>query len=172
MIRVDSTELYGVKAIVLDPFEDHRGTYVELFDTESYAEITGGIVFVQDDVSISRRNVLRGLHGDFETTKLVTVLSGEGYAILADNRPESPTYHQWQSFRLSRHDRIQLLIPPGIGNSVVALSEEIVYFYKQDTHFVLGRQFTIRWNDPEWAFEWPIDTPILSARDQRGSYVG
>lgn len=165
-MQVFETELYGVRRIRPEVFEDHRGRYVELFDTESYAEVCGGVRFVQDDVSISHRNVLRGIHGDYETTKLVTVLHGEGYAVLADYRPDSPTYRRWQAFALTGENRDQLLIPPGVGNSVLCLSDLLVYYYKQSTHYVPGRQFTIHWNDPTWGFEWPVDDPILSERDR------
>ncbi|GAB4145772.1 MAG: dTDP-4-dehydrorhamnose 3,5-epimerase [Planctomycetota bacterium] len=170
-MRVEDASLCGVKVLIPDAFRDHRGSYVELFDTERMASVAPGIEFVQDDVSISRRGVLRGLHGDFETTKLVSVLHGEGYAILADNRPDSPTYRKWEAFELTGENRRQLLIPPGIGNSVAALSEPLVYWYKQSTHFAPGRQFTIRWDDPDWGFVWPIEDPILSERDRRGRYV-
>ena len=169
-MRVTDTELHGVKLIVPEAFLDHRGRYVELYDTEKHRAACGGIEFVQDDISFSHRHVLRGLHGDFVTTKLVSVLHGEGYALLADNREGSPTYRRWQSFDLSGENRRQLLIPPGIGNSILAL-EDLVYWYKQDTHFVAGRQFTIAWDDPDWRFEWPIAEPILSERDRRGAYV-
>ncbi|HLQ37330.1 MAG TPA: dTDP-4-dehydrorhamnose 3,5-epimerase family protein [Planctomycetota bacterium] len=170
-MRVTGTELDGVKLIVPEAFTDHRGAYVELYDTDKYRAACAGITFVQDDISVSKQHVLRGVHGDFVTTKLVSVLHGEGYALLADNRRDSPTFHRWQAFTLTGGNRWQLLIPPGIGNSVLALSD-IVYWYKQDTHFVAGRQFTLRWDDPEWGFAWPIADPILSARDQRGAYVG
>ena len=171
-MQVQDTELYGVRLIVPEVFEDHRGEYIELFDTEKYREICGpDFEFVQDDISVSHRHVLRGLHGDFATTKLVTVLRGTGYAVLADNREDSPTHRKWQAFTLTRANRQQLLIPPGIGNSVLSLEDELVYYYKQSTHFVDGRQFTIKWDDPDWAFEWPIDDPVLSERDKRGDYV-
>jgi dTDP-4-dehydrorhamnose 3,5-epimerase len=114
---------------------------------------------------------LRGLHGDFKTTKLVTVLKGTAYAIIADNRPGSSTYGQWESFTLSDKNMKMLLLPAGIGNSILAMDEEIIYFYKQDTHFSEGQQFTIAWDDPEWNFWWPIKNPILSMRDEKGEYV-
>ena len=170
-MRVTDTRLHGVKLIVPEVFEDHRGSYLQLFDTQRYRDVCGEIDFVQDDITVSRKHVLRGLHGDFVTTKLVTILNGSGYALLADNRPESPTYRQWEAFTLSRENRHQLLIPPGIGNSVVALEDDLIYHYKQDTHFVFGQQFTIKWDDPSWGFEWPIEDPILSERDRRGSYA-
>jgi dTDP-4-dehydrorhamnose 3,5-epimerase len=171
-LKVQDTNLHGVKLIQPSVFEDHRGSYVELYDTNTFLEGVGReINFVQDDISVSRKDVLRGLHGDNRTTKLVTVLSGVGYALIADNRKESPTYKKWQSFILSGENRNQLLLPPGIGNSILAISENIVYYYKQDTHFIDGAQFTIKWDDPEWNFWWPIKTPILSMRDERGDYV-
>lgn len=170
-MQIFDTQLHGVRRIVPEAFCDHRGRYVELFDTDKYRQATGGIEFVQDDISVSVTNVLRGLHGDWATTKLVSVLQGKGYALLADNRPSSPTYRRWQAFELSGDNREQLLLPPGIGNSILVQEGPLVYWYKQDTHFAPGRQFTIRWNDPEWGFEWPIDTPILSERDQVGAYV-
>ena len=169
-MQVSDTNLVGVKVIVPDLFEDARGAYLELFDTETYRDLCGELNFVQDDISFSNKDVLRGVHGDFATTKLVSILNGTGYALLADNRPESASYRQWQAFRISRENRKQLLIPPGIGNSVVALTDNLIYHYKQTTHFEYGNQFTIRWDDESWGFEWPIEHPILSARDMHGCY--
>lgn len=170
-MEISATELHGVRRIVPAAFHDHRGSYVEIFDAEKYRAVCGGVAFVQDDISVSHQGVLRGVHGDFATWKLVSVLAGSGHAIVADNRPESPTYRRWQGFELSGENRVQLLLPPGIGNSICVLQGPLVYWYKQSTHFVDGRQFTIRWDDPEWGFVWPIDAPILSERDRRGSYA-
>tara|TARA_R110000824_G_scaffold23294_1_gene83849 strand:- start:616 stop:1128 length:513 start_codon:yes stop_codon:yes gene_type:complete len=167
---IKNTKLHGVKLIIPDRFEDHRGTYMELYDSESFKQVTS-VSFVQDDVSISNKDVLRGLHGDTKTTKLVTVLNGSGYAVIADNRFESPTYKQWHSFTLSKQNKYMLLLPAGIGNSILALEDNMIYYYKQNTHFIDGQQFTIKWNDPEWNFWWPIENPILSKRDNRGDYV-
>ena len=132
---IKNTKLEGVKLLLPDRFEDHRGTYMEIYDSEKLKTVTDKI-FVQDDVSISNKGVLRGIHGDTETTKIVTVLNGSGYAIIADNRPDSSTYKQWQSFVLSKENRKMLLLPAGIGNSILALEDNMIYFYKQDTHFV------------------------------------
>lgn len=170
-MRVVPTELHGVRLILPEVFTDHRGSYVEIFDSEKYRELCSGIEFVQDDLSISHTNVLRGVHGDWRTTKLVSVLAGTGYALLADNRPESPTYRRWQAFPLTGDNRHQLLIPPGVGNSVYAVEGPLLYWYKQDQHWAPGQQFTIRWDDPAWGFVWPATDPILSRRDTQGSYV-
>ena len=171
-MRVKETKLFGVKILTPSRFEDFRGSYIELYDSKKFMNLTGlDIKFVQDDISISRKHVLRGLHGDFKTTKLVSVLRGTGYALVADNRKDSPTYRQWQSFTLSDKNMDMILLPPGIGNSILAMDEEIIYHYKQNTHFSEGQQFTIKWDDPEWNFWWPIKNPILSMRDEFGDYV-
>ncbi len=167
---VKDTKLQGVKLIIPDRFEDHRGSYMELYDSKNFESITNEC-FIQDDISISNKGVLRGLHGDWRTTKIVTVINGSGYALIADNRPDSPTYKQWQSFTLSKQNKQMLLLPAGIGNSILALEDNMIYYYKQNTHFVDGQQFTIKWDNPEWDFWWPIREPILSMRDERGNYV-
>jgi len=170
-MKVYKTKLHGVNRLVLNNFEDHRGTYLELYDKKNHNEACNNTQFVQDDVSVSRKDVLRGLHGDDQTTKLVSVLNGSVYAVLADNRKDSPTYKQWEAFTLSKYNMNQLYVPAGIGNSMLALEDNTIYHYKQDTHFVDGRQFTIRWDDPEWNFHWPISNPILSIRDINGKYT-
>lgn len=167
---VRDTNLEGVKLIIPERFEDHRGSYMEIFDSKKFNTVTDKL-FVQDDISISNKGVLRGLHGDRRTTKLVTVVNGSGYALIADNRPDSATFGKWQAFTLSRQNKQMLLLPPGIGNSVLALEDNMIYYYKQDTHFVDGEQFTIKWDDPEWNFWWPTKRPVLSMRDERGDYV-
>jgi len=169
-MQVLDTKLHGVKLIIPDRFEDHRGSYMEIYDSKKFESVTNEI-FVQDDISISNKGVLRGLHGDRRTTKIVTVVNGSGYALIADNRRESPTYKKWESFTLTRQNRHMLLLPAGIGNSILALEDNMIYYYKQNTHFVDGHQFTIKWNDPSWNFWWPTNKPILSMRDERGDYV-
>lgn len=169
---VEDTRIQGVKMITPSRFEDHRGSYLEIFDKKKFDKATGtDINFVQDDLSISRKHVLRGIHGDWKTTKLVTVLNGSGYAVIVDNRKNSPTYKQWQSFLLTGENRVQLLLPAGIGNSVLSLDDNMLYYYKQNTHFEEGQQFTLKWDDPELNIWWCVKNPILSQRDERGEYV-
>ena len=102
-MKVSDTNLHGVKLIIPERFEDHRGSYMEIYDSEKFKHISSE-EFIQDDISISNKHVLRGLHGDRRTTKIVTVLNGSGYALIADNRKESPTYRKWQSFTLSKQN--------------------------------------------------------------------
>tara|TARA_Y100000310_G_C20611828_1_gene778397 strand:+ start:409 stop:930 length:522 start_codon:yes stop_codon:yes gene_type:complete len=171
-MNVFDTNIQGVKLIQSERFVDFRGSYLELYDSKKFEQSTGlKIEFIQDDISISKKGVLRGLHGDFRTTKLVTVLRGTGYALIADNRENSPTYKKWQSFTLSDQNMNMLLLPAGIGNSILSLDDDLIYYYKQNTHFEEGLQFTIKWDDPDWNFWWPIKNPIISRRDESGGYV-
>lgn len=171
-MEVKKGKLDGLLIIIPDVYEDYRGKYIETYDMETYKPILGEeIKFVQDDISISRKNVLRGLHGNYETSKLISVYHGSIYALFADNRPSSSTYKKWEAVTVTAENRIQVFVPAGFGNSMLALEDNTVYHYKQTTHFKPGTQFTIKWNDPEWNFWWPISCPILSQRDFYGKYI-
>lgn len=165
-LTVESTALPGV--LQINPptvFEDHRGSYVETYNRIVYERAGIDQEFIQDDISVSSRNVLRGLHGDSTTWKLVTCLLGSFYLIVANNNPESSEYKKWVSFTLSDKNRLQVLIPPQHGNGHLVLSETAIFHYKQSTVYDRDSQFTINWQDPEFDFWWPISEPILSRRD-------
>ena len=170
-MRVEKTKLDSVVTVHLDEFEDHRGTYVELYNKELYNNAGINIDFVQDDISTSTKGVLRGLHGDEETYKLVSCLKGKFYLVVVNNDPESKQYKQWQAFTLSEKNRMQVLIPPKFGNGHLILSDYAIFHYKQNTYYNPRGQFTIKWNDPKFDFWWPIKEPILSIRDELGHYV-
>lgn len=168
-MRVKQEKLAGVLSIELDSFEDHRGIYVETYNEEAYTA-AGLPHFIQDDYSMSGRHVLRGLHGDQETWKLVSCLLGELYFVVLDCRPESPDHGKWQSFILSERNNRQVLVPPGFANGHLVLSDRGIFHYKQTTYFSRN-QFTVRWNDPKFDIWWPVKSPILSRRDDAGHYV-
>lgn len=165
IISCVNTSIYGLKLIIPEIYEDYRGSYTETYDYDKWREYIGSINFVADGVSTSRKNVLRGIHGDYDTIKLVCALYGTYYSVIVDNRPESSTYRSWQAFILSHTNKHQLLIPAGCGNSVLALDDYNVYHYKQSSHYIKGRQFTLLWNDPKLNIKWPTCNPILSERD-------
>jgi dTDP-4-dehydrorhamnose 3,5-epimerase len=125
--------------------------------------------FIHDKVSTSRKNVLRGIHGDFKSWKMVSCVYGELYFVVVDNRPGSRTYKKWTSMILSDKTRQSVLLPPGFGNGFLVLSEHSVFTYKwayEGKYPDVDDQFTIKWNDPELDIEWPIDNPILQKRDK------
>ncbi|KAF0110732.1 MAG: dTDP-4-dehydrorhamnose 3 5-epimerase [Rhodospirillaceae bacterium] len=166
-MEVRQTDLDGVRLITPPTiFEDFRGQYVETYNRVLYHEAGITVDFIQDDISLSTHKVLRGIHGDDRTWKLVSCLHGAFYLVVVNNDPQSPHYRRWTSFTLSDRNRQQVLIPPKFGNGHVVLSESCLFHYKQSTAYDRASQFTILWNDPDYKFWWPITDPILSQRDQ------
>ena len=170
-MKVKKTNLEGVLKITLDTFEDHRGYYIETYNEDLYKKNGIDIKFIQDDVSVSKKNVLRGIHGDRETWKLISCLEGEFYLLVVNNDENSKQYKQWESFILSEKNRIQILVPPNFGNGHFVLSKRTIFHYKQNTNYYPKGQFTIRWNDLNYKFNWPIKNIILSERDKLGHFV-
>ena len=154
-----------IKIYEPDVFTDYRGDLWTLWKKSCDFNID----FNHDKVSTSRKNVLRGIHGDFKSTKLVTCLYGELYFVMVDNREHSPTYMQWDSMILDDKNKKQVLLPPGVGNGFCVLSEHSVFHYKwayTGEYPDVKDQFTIRWNSLDLNIDWPISNPILSKRDK------
>ena len=147
-------------------FEDFRGHYVETYNERLYREAGINQHFIQDDISVSRRHVLRGIHGDDKTWKLISCLQGSFYMVVINNDPQSSQYRKWTSFTLSDTNRLQVLVPPKFGNGHVVMSEQAIFHYKQTTDYDRSGQFTLIWNDPALNIWWPVQNPIVSERDQ------
>lgn len=167
MLKINSSSIEDLKYFTFDIFKDHRGLYVETFNHDHYKKVLPGIEFVQDDFSYSYKNVLRGIHGDYKTWKLIHCPVGEIFLVVVDWREESPTYKKWESFKLNQQNMLQILIPPGCGNGHYVLSEYAVFSYKQSTYYERESQFSIAYNDKSLAIDWPLleKSPILSERD-------
>jgi len=171
MITIEKTKLKGVRLIQLDSFEDHRGEYVETYNEKDYREAGIDVKFVQDDYSVSGKDVLRGLHGDIETWKLITCPFGKLYLVVVNCIESSPDFGKWDAFVLSDRNHQQVLIPPHFGNGHLVLSDTAIFAYKQSTYYNPTAQFSYRWNDSRFKIWWPIQNPILSRRDELGKYV-
>ncbi len=169
--KISETSLDGVLNIELDAFEDHRGAYVETYNLKEYKKAGIEVDFVQDDFSVSRRNVLRGLHGDNHTWKLVSCPFGKYYLVVVDCREKRATFGNWEAFTVSDRNRRQILIPPGFGNGHLIVSEQAIFQYKQSDYYAPRGQFSYRWDDPGFNIWWPVKDPILSKRDEAGAYV-
>ena len=167
---VERTKIDGVLLIKLDGFEDHRGEYVELYSEKLYKSKGIDIDFVEDDVSIATRGVIKGIHGDSLTWKLISCLHGRFYLVVINYDKESKDFGKWESFVLSETNKHQVLVPPKHGNGHLCLSEKSIFHYKQSSYYDPSRQFTIRWNDPKFNIWWPIKNPILSMRDELGGF--
>ena len=155
-----------VKVINQDFHSDYRGDLWTLWKKDkTFSEIE----FNHDKVSTSRKNVLRGIHGDNKSTKLITCLHGEVYFVVVDNRPESETFLQWDWTILSESNKKMVLVPPRFGNAFFTLSETSVFYYKWSyvgEYPDVSDQFTLKWNDSRIGIDWPIENPILQLRDR------
>jgi dTDP-4-dehydrorhamnose 3,5-epimerase len=167
-LKVEKTHLEGV--LLINPptrFEDYRGHYIELYDEATYKAAGIDCHFTEDDISVSRRHVLRGIHGDAKTAKLVSCLQGSFYLVVIDNRPRSPQFRQWGAFTLSEWNRQQVFVPAGFGNGHVVMTETAIFHYKQTSAYDRATQFTLYWDDPDLKLWWPVKDPIVSQRDDR-----
>ncbi|MEZ5045616.1 MAG: dTDP-4-dehydrorhamnose 3,5-epimerase family protein [Chitinophagaceae bacterium] len=166
---IHSKKIHNLSIIKTNVFYDFRGEYVETFNESTYQfkDDDGHLIkFVEDDISMSKQNVLRGLHGDEKTWKLIQCLMGEFYYIVVDMRKNSPTYLNWESFTLNEKNRMQVLVPAGCANGHLVMSDRCIFSYKQSQLYSgVHNQFTVRWNDPKINVFWPIQNPILSERD-------
>ncbi len=170
-MQISKTKLDGVLLLKPEVFEDFRGQYVETYNEQFCRDNGINVKFVQDDISVSSQHVLRGIHGDAETWKLVSCMHGKFYLVVVNCDKESPNFGKWQSFVLSDVNRHQVLIPPKHGNGHVVLSETAIFHYKQNTYYNPKGQFTYIWNDPQLKIWWPIKNPLISQRDEVGHFV-
>lgn len=165
-LKIETTQLEGVLTIRPYVFEDFRGEFVETYNDKIYRKHGIDISWVQDDISISTRHVLRGIHGDAVTYKLLSCLHGKLYFVVVNCDTESPDFGKWQSFILSDVTRLQVLVPPKFGNAYLVLSDKAIFHYKQSSYYNRAGQFTYKWNDPRLDIWWPIEQPVVSIRDQ------
>lgn len=165
-----SSRLAGVCVCVPPAFADERGSFWETWNERRYAEIIGPVKFVQDNVSVSRRGVLRGLHFQNPNAqgKLITVLAGEVYDVVVDLRRSSPTFGEWEAFSISAENRLQLYLPPGFAHGFQVVSESAHFHYKCTAFYSAADEHTLSWCDPALNITWPMPDPILSAKDRGG----
>ena len=160
----------GVWIIKPSVSSDKRGSIWTTFMKNEIEELLPeALSFKHDKFSISNHNVLRGIHGDEKSWKLVTCVFGEIYQVVVDCREESDTYKIYESFTISANNQISVLIPPGLGNAYYVKSIKAVYHYKlayKGVYIDANEQFSFKWNDPLFNIEWPSNKPILSERDK------
>ena len=166
-MKVTRTKLPGVLVIEPDVFGDDRGWFCETWSQLRYAEIGVPELFVQDNVSMSAKGILRGLHlqHPWGQGKLVSVVQGAVYDVAVDVRVDSPTFGQWIGATLSADDHRQVWIPPGFAHGFCVTSETAVFTYKCTEAYHRETELGIAWNDPDLAIPWPEQNPTLSAKD-------
>lgn len=169
-MRVLDTRLPGVVVVEPKVFRDERGSFLESWSLQRYRDAGLPAEFVQDNVSVSRRGVLRGLHYQEPNPqgKLVSVLRGEVFDVAVDIRVGSPTFGRWVGYLLSEENARQLYVPEGFAHGFVVLSESATVSYKCTSYYDPASEGTVLWSDPAIGIEWPVREPILSAKDRAG----
>lgn len=177
-MRYIETEIPGVWIIEPKRFGDERGWFMETFRLNDFRQATGltGLEFVQDNESMSRRGVLRGLHfqrGAHAQAKLVRVSLGRVLDVAVDLREGSPTYGRHVAVELSDETGRQVFIPRGFAHGFLVLSDEARFEYKVDNYYSPGEEVSVRYDDPDLAIAWPVDgiTPQLSEKDIKALYL-
>jgi len=166
----ESTEIAGVYILTPSISEDLRGNIWTSFVKNKVENLLpNNLYFKHDKFSTSKRNVLRGIHGDTKSWKLVTCVYGEVQQVIVDLREDSPTYLKWQDFIINSNNQQLILIPPYMGNAYYVTSEHAVYHYKlayNGDYIDADDQLSIKWNDEKINIKWLSNTPVLSARDK------
>lgn len=167
-MKVTSTELPGVLVVEPKVFGDERGFFLETFQAERYAAHGIPGAMVQDNLSYSRRGVLRGLHLQWPHPqgKLVQVFAGEVFDVAVDVRRGSPTFGRWVGVRLSSANKGQLWVPAGFAHGFCVTSEDALFGYKCSDFYHPEHELGVRWDDPDIGIAWPLDgAPDLSPKD-------
>ena len=172
-MNVIRCDLPGLLIIEPKVFGDPRGFFLETWNQRRYHDVGLDVDFVQDNLSSSRRGILRGLHlqNPNPQGKLLQVLQGEVFDVAVDLRRGSPTFKKWHGLILSDQNKRQFYVPPGFAHGFAVLSETALFHYKCTTFYSPADELSIRWDDPEIGVEWPIKDPLLSERDAKGKTV-
>jgi dTDP-4-dehydrorhamnose 3,5-epimerase len=171
-MKIIPTAIPAVLLIQPQVFQDERGFFFEAYNSQKFTDKLGiKVNFVQDNHSLSKQNVLRGLHYQLiqPQGKLVRVVVGTIFDVALDITKSSPTFGQWVGYELSAENKYQLWIPPGFAHGFLVLSDTAEVIYKTTDYYAPQGDRTIIWNDPDLAIDWPLKTkPILSAKDSNG----
>jgi len=166
-MKVSETGLPGVLLIEPKVFGDSRGFFLETYHAGRYAQAGIPATFVQDNLSRSSRGTLRGLHFQEPNAqgKLVQVLAGAVYDVAVDVRKGSPHFGRWVAYELSAENKRQLWIPQGFAHGFCVISESADFSYKCTDFYAPPCERGIAWNDPQLGIPWPVEAPLLSAKD-------
>jgi dTDP-4-dehydrorhamnose 3,5-epimerase len=167
-MKVSKTNIEGLLLIEPDLFSDDRGYFFESYSKEKYDEIAPDINFVQDNISQSKKETVRGLHyqvGDKAQGKLCQVISGKVLDVAVDIRFGSPTFGKHYAHMLNTEKKMQIWIPPGLAHGFSVLSDEAVFSYKCTNYYSKEHERSILYNDPDLNIDWQVENPVVSAKD-------
>ena len=172
-MKTQTTDIEGIVIIEPQVFGDSRGYFMETYQKEKYAAAGIDVTFVQDNESMSRYGVVRGLHYQaepFAQAKLIRVVAGRVLDVAVDIRKDSPTFGKVFTLELSSENKLQLFLPHGIAHGFAVLSETAIFTYKCDNFYAPQSERTIRYDDPILNIDWQIPPAgrIISQKDMNG----
>jgi dTDP-4-dehydrorhamnose 3,5-epimerase len=168
-MKISTCDIPGL--VIIDPkvFGDARGYFFESWNEQRYDLIVQAR-FVQDNISFSRKGIVRGLH--FQNPngqgKLIQVFQGEVFDVAVDLRRSSPTFRKWHGILLSAENKKQFYIPPGFAHGFAVTSDTALFHYKCTEFYSQKDEMALKWDDPDLGIAWPIPKPTISERDAKG----
>ena len=168
-MEIRKTDIEGLLIITLNSYSDNRGSFLETYNKKTFAAKGLTMDFVQDNQSISRKGVVRGLHlqaPPFAQGKLVRVVQGAAIDVAVDLRKDSPTFMKHVKVKLSADKPDFFWIPEGFAHGFVALEDNTIFQYKVTNHYDKNSEMAIRWNDPILNIDWEMEHPIVSEKDE------
>jgi dTDP-4-dehydrorhamnose 3,5-epimerase len=167
-LEIIKTDIKGLLIIKPKVFGDERGYFFESFNEINYQKAGINFCFVQDNISKSKKNTVRGLHyqvGDYAQGKLCKVIYGKVLDVAVDIRFGSPTFGKYFSSELSEENHAQLWIPPGFAHGFSVLSDEAIFSYKCTKLYSKADERAILFHDPDLNIDWKVNNPIVSEKD-------
>ncbi|HTL83387.1 MAG TPA: dTDP-4-dehydrorhamnose 3,5-epimerase [Bacteroidia bacterium] len=171
-MKIESTPIEGLKIIRPSVFTDPRGYFFESWNEKLFSDNGINVKFVQDNQSLSQKDVLRGLHFQappFAQAKLVRVITGAVLDIAVDIRKKSPTYGKYFSIELTEENKTMFFMPEGFAHGFLTLRDNTTFVYKCSGYYNKNSEGTVLWNDGTIGIEWGIQDPLLSAKDELGT---
>lgn len=168
-MKTQTLEISGMLLISLKKHGDDRGFFMETFRQSVLEDLGLRYHFVQDNRSLSRKNILRGMHYQIKKPQghMVSVLRGKIFDVGVDLRKNSPTFGKWVGVILSADNPQQLFLPPGIAHGFCTLADENELYYKCTDYYDADDEGGLLWNDPQVGIQWPLTNPIIKARDRQ-----
>ncbi len=172
--KFTNLEISGLVLVEPRVFPDDRGFFLESYKESDFARAGISFHFVQDNHSLSIRNVIRGLHfqrAPRSQGKLVRVMRGKVWDVAVDLRKGSPTFTRWMSIELSDENNRMLFIPAGFAHGFLALTDDVHLLYKCTEEYDAALDGGIRWDDPDVGIAWPVQDPVVSGKDRKLPYL-
>ena len=170
---VEEKELEGIAIIEADVFHDERGYFMEFYNEKKFKHIVKSVFsFKQDNISCSKKHVLRGLHlqsPPFDQGKLIQVLNGKALDVVVDVRKKSKTFGKHLKIELSSKNNRKLWVPHGFAHGFLSLEDDTILSYKCTNYYSKAHEMDLLWNDENLNIDWGIENPILSEKDQKAT---